>query len=111
MSAVRIQQLELVLKEAAEAIEDEDYEVALTLIRAEIGERLAMHKGDSVPAIGAEEHLGDGLYASFDGFQIILRAPRLAGDDFVALEPSVYQALRVWVRRHGALARHMGEKR
>ena len=37
-----------------------------------------------------ETYLGDGLYASFDGFQIQLRAPRIdVGDQFVYLEPRV----------------------
>lgn len=36
-----------------------------------------------------ERYLGDGLYASFDGCQVRLRAPRLDGDHFVALEPEV----------------------
>lgn len=36
-----------------------------------------------------ETYLGDGLYASFDGYQITLRAPREGGDHYVALEPSV----------------------
>ncbi len=40
-----------------------------------------------------ETYLGDGLYASFDGFMIILRAPRMGGDHWVGLEPLVYQAL------------------
>jgi len=40
-----------------------------------------------------ETYLGDGLYASFDGYQILLRAPRLEGDHFVALEPHVFREL------------------
>lgn len=40
-----------------------------------------------------ETYLGDGLYASFDGFQIWLRAPREEGDHVVALEPQVFYAL------------------
>ena len=36
-----------------------------------------------------EEYLGDGLYVSFDGFQVWLRAPRDHGDHYVALEPLV----------------------
>jgi hypothetical protein len=40
-----------------------------------------------------ETYLGDGLYASFDGFTIWLRAPRENGDHVVALEPLVYAAL------------------
>ena len=42
-----------------------------------------------------EEYLGDGLYASFDGFMIWLRAPRTEGDHYVALEP---QTLREFVK-------------
>jgi hypothetical protein len=40
-----------------------------------------------------ETYLGDGLYASFDGFTIWLRAPRENGDHVVALEPLVYAEL------------------
>lgn len=43
----------------------------------------------------AEEiYLGDGAYASFDGFQIKLRAPREHGDDEVYIEPSALKELR-----------------
>ena len=44
-----------------------------------------------------EEYLGDGLYASFDGFGITLRAPRTGGDHFVYLEPSVLDAFEQYV--------------
>ena len=40
-----------------------------------------------------ETYLGDGVYASSDGWQIILRAPREGGDHWVALEPEVFHAL------------------
>jgi hypothetical protein len=40
-----------------------------------------------------ETYLGDGLYASFDGFTVILRAPRNRGDHWVGLEPQVWNAL------------------
>jgi hypothetical protein len=40
-----------------------------------------------------ETYIGDGLYASFDGFTIWLRAPREGGDHIVALEPLVYAEL------------------
>ena len=40
-----------------------------------------------------ETFLGDGLYVSFDGFQLRLRAPREDGDDIIYLEPGVYQSL------------------
>ena len=40
-----------------------------------------------------EVYLGDGLYASFDGYYITLRAPREFRDHFVALEPQVFDEL------------------
>jgi hypothetical protein len=40
-----------------------------------------------------ETYLGDGLYASWDGFMITLRAPRAEGDHWVGLEPEIYAAL------------------
>lgn len=46
-----------------------------------------------------ETYLGDGLYASFDGFQIWLRAPRENGDHEVALEPAVWNALNDFVEQ------------
>lgn len=36
-----------------------------------------------------EVYLGDGLYASYDGWQVKLRAPRANGDHEVYLEPGV----------------------
>lgn len=60
-----------------------------------------------LPVEGAEAYLGDGLYASFDGFQVILRAPRAGGDHVVALEPAVYQSLIGWVDRYPRLKRHL----
>jgi hypothetical protein len=38
-----------------------------------------------------EDYLGDGLYASFDGESIWLRAPRSTGDHYVALDPHVFK--------------------
>lgn len=40
-----------------------------------------------------EVYLGDGLYASFDGVSIRLRAPRGDGDHEVFLEPDVFNEL------------------
>lgn len=40
-----------------------------------------------------ERYIGDGLYASFDGWHVVLRAPREGGDHFVALEPPVFKQL------------------
>lgn len=36
-----------------------------------------------------EVYIGDGLYARYDGYMIILRAPRGSGDHWVGLEPDV----------------------
>lgn len=46
-------------------------------------------------------YIGDGVYASFDGFQIWLRAGRHDADPVIAIEPEVWIALsqfaaRVW---------------
>lgn len=46
-----------------------------------------------------EEYLGDGLYASFDGWSIWLRAPREDGNHRVALEPAVYVALLEYAKK------------
>ena len=40
-----------------------------------------------------ETYLGDGVYATFDGSMIVLRAPRQHGDHLVMLEPEVFAAL------------------
>lgn len=54
-----------------------------------------LNKERSEPDQMPDSYLGDGLYASFDGFQIVLTAPRVSfgADHFVALEPSVFSAL------------------
>jgi hypothetical protein len=56
-----------------------------------------------------ETYLGGGLYVSFDGWLLTLRAPRLDGDHFVFLDPDLYTSLRDYVRRYPRLAAHMGE--
>jgi hypothetical protein len=69
-----------------------------------------MSEKPDVPEQGREAFLGDGLYVSFDGWQIWLRAP--FGDDSdhrIAMEPEVYRALRRWVRTYAGLKTHMGE--
>jgi hypothetical protein len=48
-----------------------------------------------------EEYLGDGLYADFDGYQIILAAnDRVCGrpTDKVALEPGVISAFNRYIK-------------
>lgn len=45
-----------------------------------------------------EVYLGDGLYASFDGYQIKLRAPRVPSDSEVFMEPAVVNAFLAYVK-------------
>lgn len=47
----------------------------------------------------SEEYLGDGVYASFDGFAITLRASREHGDHFIVLEPREFAALMDYAKR------------
>jgi len=46
-----------------------------------------------------EVYLGDGLYASFDGYMIMLLAPREDGDHCVGLEPPVFASLADFAKR------------
>jgi hypothetical protein len=46
-----------------------------------------------------ETYLGDGLYASFDGFAIKLRAPRDGIDHYVVLEEEVLEAFERFVKQ------------
>ncbi len=52
-----------------------------------------------------EVYLGDGLFASFDGFQIQLRAERHEGNHRVFLEPQVFHALCDYARECGMAVR------
>lgn len=47
--------------------------------------------------MSSETYLGDGLYASFDGWQIKLCAPHATGNHEVYLEPSVIEAFERYV--------------
>jgi hypothetical protein len=51
-----------------------------------------------------ETYLGNGLYASFDGWQFCLRAPRETGDHVVYLEPHVLAAFIAYARATTASA-------
>jgi hypothetical protein len=62
---------------------------------------------DDLPEQSKEEYLGDGLYASFDGWQVVLRAPREGGNHWVGLEPEVWRKLRDWFDRYPAMRMHM----
>jgi hypothetical protein len=53
----------------------------------------ALSKDKKGQSMKIEAYLGDGLYASFDGYQINLRAPREGGDHWVSLNPDVFDAL------------------
>lgn len=44
-----------------------------------------------------EEYIGDGVFVSFDGYQIWLRTPREGGDHVIALEPMVLEYLFEYV--------------
>ena len=44
-----------------------------------------------------ETYIGDGLYASFDGWQIRLRVPRGLTDAVIFLEPGVWSSLAEYV--------------
>lgn len=46
-----------------------------------------------------ETYLGDGLYASFNGWMVTLRAPREDGDHWVGLELPVLDAFLTYVAR------------
>jgi len=55
-----------------------------------------------------EIYLGDGLYASYDGFALWLRAPRERDDHVVALEPDVllrFIEFALSIDRHGKIIR------
>jgi hypothetical protein len=60
-----------------------------------------------LPIRDAETYLGDGVYASFDGFHVKLRAPRDDGNHWIAMEPDVFQALRLWLDSYPRLKQHM----
>lgn len=46
-----------------------------------------------------EEHLGDGVYASFDGYHIWLNVQRENGWERVAIEPSTFRNLLDFAKR------------
>lgn len=55
-----------------------------------------------------ETYLGDGVYASFDGWQIKLRTMRDLGDEIIYLEPAVFAALEAYGHRVFALGTESG---
>jgi hypothetical protein len=45
-------------------------------------------------------HIGDGVYARFDGWQIVLSTERVSGIHWVALEPEVLRELIAFAESH-----------
>jgi hypothetical protein len=45
------------------------------------------------------EHLGDGVYAEFDGYHILLRANDHRSPHVIALEPPVMRSLEEYAKR------------
>lgn len=45
------------------------------------------------------EHIGDGVYASFDGYHIWLKVQRGFDVESIALEPQVWEELQRYVQR------------
>lgn len=43
--------------------------------------------------VAEERYIGDGVYASFDGYQIWVRAEDASGTNRIALEPEVFAHL------------------
>lgn len=64
-----------------------------------------------LPELNKETYLGDGLYVSFDGMYIKLRAPRDDGDHWVGLERDVYHKLMRWVADYPVLWEHFAIRR
>lgn len=58
-----------------------------------------------------EEFIGDGVFASFDGFMLTLRAPREHGDHYVVIEPFVLRNLLEFAAAVGMLEREEPEAR
>lgn len=58
-----------------------------------------MTRDEFIEEYSKEIYLGDGLYASFDGYHINLRAPRDNGDHHVGLEPPLFDALLEYRKR------------
>lgn len=46
-----------------------------------------------------ETYLADGVYVSFDGWHLILRAPREEGDHYIFIGPDVWDVLEAYRAR------------
>ena len=47
--------------------------------------------------IGIKKYIGDGVYASYDGFHIWLSTERLTGQHYIALDDTTYASLVAFV--------------
>ena len=50
-----------------------------------------------------DQHLGDGVYASFDGYHVVLDLRAQDDTTRICLEPQVLRNLIYYAQRHGAL--------
>lgn len=72
---------------------DEQAKYEAEMQAAAYAEAEAQAQADEQAAMQNEQsdgkYLGDGLYAFFDGYHVILKTQRLNGEHWVALEPQV----------------------
>lgn len=52
-----------------------------------------MKRKEFIDKYSKQTYLGDGLYASFDGYHFVLKTERENGIHWVGLEPPVFDAL------------------
>jgi hypothetical protein len=52
-----------------------------------------MNRAEFIKKYSEKFYLGDGLFARFDGFNIILSTERENGEHYVGLEPEVFDRL------------------
>jgi len=45
-------------------------------------------------------YIGDGVYATFDGYAVTLDTQRNHGTHYIVLEPSILQALILYAEKH-----------
>jgi len=66
---------------------------------------------ETAAPVRREAYLGDGLYASFDGFMITLRAPRSGVDHWVGLEPAVLAEFLRFAEDVGAIKKNHEQRK
>jgi hypothetical protein len=60
----------------------------------------------NLPEENKEHYLGDGVYVSFDGYQLALRAESLTPNT-IYLEPKTWLSLRAWLIGYPKLRDYM----